>query len=318
MKAGKIPYHPDGDADDWQTVEGALDAIRGSRVSGPDPAASTNNGFALWDGTGGRTLKDAGYTQIPTAAIADDAVTYAKMQNISAQFRMLGRNSASAGNTEEVTFTQFLDWVGSAANGDMLYRTGGSWARLGKGTERQVLTMVSDVPVWSAPNVMVVAAGALSSQATLDVPLAANDMYEIDLINVVPATDNVGLWMRFSQSSSFLSGASDYGWGHQSAGTNFEDEADDAIELTGGLGNVSSEGVQAMTVRIFRPGVSSFTKSALWSYGGRDAASPTNAYGGNGAGKLLANTDAIDGVRFFFSSGDIASGYYAARYYRFT
>ncbi len=59
MKAGKIPYHPDGDADDWQTVEGALDSLRGSRVSGPDPAASTDHALARWDGSGGRTLQDS-------------------------------------------------------------------------------------------------------------------------------------------------------------------------------------------------------------------------------------------------------------------
>jgi hypothetical protein len=35
--------------------------------------------------------------------------------------------------------------------------------------------------------------------------------------------------------------------------------------------------------------------------------------GNNGSGTLLLNTDTIDGVRFFFSSGDIASGRYAVR-----
>lgn len=62
MKAGKIPYHPDGDADDWQTVEGALDGLRGSRVSGPTPASSTDNALARWDGTDGRTLQNSAAT----------------------------------------------------------------------------------------------------------------------------------------------------------------------------------------------------------------------------------------------------------------
>ena len=84
------------------------------------------------------------------AGHVDDSVTYAKVQNISAQFRVLGRNSASAGDTEEVTFSQFLDWVGSAANGDILYRTGGAWARLAIGSATNVLTVASSLPSWAA------------------------------------------------------------------------------------------------------------------------------------------------------------------------
>jgi len=39
--------------------------------------------------------------------IANDAVTYAKMQNISATARVLGRNTVGAGDAEEITETQF-------------------------------------------------------------------------------------------------------------------------------------------------------------------------------------------------------------------
>lgn len=46
-----------------------------------------------------------GFGTIATAGIADDAVTYAKMQNISATSRILGRITAGAGDTEELTAT---------------------------------------------------------------------------------------------------------------------------------------------------------------------------------------------------------------------
>lgn len=39
--------------------------------------------------------------------IANDAVTYAKMQNVSATDRVLGRSTAGAGDVEEITFTSF-------------------------------------------------------------------------------------------------------------------------------------------------------------------------------------------------------------------
>ena len=41
-----------------------------------------------------------------TGQIADDAVTYAKMQNVSATNRFLGRITAGAGDEEELTPTQ--------------------------------------------------------------------------------------------------------------------------------------------------------------------------------------------------------------------
>jgi hypothetical protein len=77
-------------------------------------------------------------------------ITYAKMQNISATQRILGRNTAGAGSTEEVTFTQFLDWVGSPANGDILYRAAGVWTRLPVSTDGFVLTLASGLPTWAA------------------------------------------------------------------------------------------------------------------------------------------------------------------------
>lgn len=45
-------------------------------------------------------------SQIATTHIADDAVTYSKMQNVSATARLLGRISAEAGNVEELTAAQ--------------------------------------------------------------------------------------------------------------------------------------------------------------------------------------------------------------------
>lgn len=44
-------------------------------------------------------------TKLGTAALADDAVTYAKLQNVSATDRLLGRSSAGAGNVEEIPLT---------------------------------------------------------------------------------------------------------------------------------------------------------------------------------------------------------------------
>jgi hypothetical protein len=53
-------------------------------------------------------------TGLVTAGIVDDAVTYAKIQNVSAQQRFLGRLSSGAGNIEELTPGQTLAMLNSA------------------------------------------------------------------------------------------------------------------------------------------------------------------------------------------------------------
>lgn len=89
---------------------------------------------------------------VGTTEIADDAVTYAKIQNVSATSRALGRNTAGAGDTEEVTLSQILDWIGSAAQGDILYRGATAWARLAAGTSGNVLQTngAGANPSWAA------------------------------------------------------------------------------------------------------------------------------------------------------------------------
>jgi hypothetical protein len=94
---------------------------------------------------------NVGTGDIATANIAADAVTYAKMQNVSATSRVLGRKTASAGDVEECTLSEVLDFIGSAARGDILVRGASTWARLPKGTSAQVLTMGADDPTWATP-----------------------------------------------------------------------------------------------------------------------------------------------------------------------
>lgn len=95
---------------------------------------------------------DAVWGTVATAGIANDAVTYAKLQNISAQFRVLARKSASAGDAEETTLSELLDFIGSAARGDILYRGSSAWARLAAGTTGNLLQTggAAGDPSWAA------------------------------------------------------------------------------------------------------------------------------------------------------------------------
>jgi hypothetical protein len=126
------------------------------------PSSSVASEVALFDGATGKLLKRATGTGIAVVTsgvlssgqlsgdatttgaglavtIAADAVTYAKMQNVSATSRILGRKTSGAGDVEECTLSETLDFIGSAAQGDILCRGSSGWVRLGAGTSGYVL-----------------------------------------------------------------------------------------------------------------------------------------------------------------------------------
>jgi hypothetical protein len=87
---------------------------------------------------------------VSTTKVVDKAITYAKIQNVSATSRILGRKTAAAGVIEECTLSEILDFIGSAAQGDILYRGAAGWARLGAGNVGQVLKTqgAGANPIW--------------------------------------------------------------------------------------------------------------------------------------------------------------------------
>lgn len=82
---------------------------------------------------------DATIDNTGALTIANDAVTYAKIQNITTTQRALGRNTAGAGDTEEITASQLLDWLGNT-RGAVLYRGASDWAILAPGDAGYSLT----------------------------------------------------------------------------------------------------------------------------------------------------------------------------------
>lgn len=135
------------------STTGTLSISSGKTLTVPLNAtvSNTNTGDQTITLTGDVTGSGTGSF---VTTIANDAVTYAKMQNVSAQFRVLGRKSSGTGDTEECTLSEVLDFVGSAAQGDILYRGASTWTRLGAGTSGNFLQTqgASANPQWAAGN----------------------------------------------------------------------------------------------------------------------------------------------------------------------
>ncbi len=89
---------------------GALSVIGRSANSSGDPgdiSAVAASASVLRES--GSTI---GFGTVATAGIADDAVTYAKIQDVSATDRLLGRDTASSGIIEELSVSSGLEFTG--------------------------------------------------------------------------------------------------------------------------------------------------------------------------------------------------------------
>ena len=81
--------------------------------------------------------------------VADNSINFAKLQDLSATALVIGRKSAGGGDPEEVSLTELLDFIGSAAHGDMLYRGAGAWSRLPAGANgRGLRARGAAAPTW--------------------------------------------------------------------------------------------------------------------------------------------------------------------------
>lgn len=117
----------------------ALLAIAAADVSGLATVATTGaaanvSGLAAVATSG--SAADLTVGTLPIARIADDAVTYAKLQNVSATDRLLGRDTAGAGDVEELTVGGGLEFTGTGiqrsalAGGDVTAPAGSAVASI--------------------------------------------------------------------------------------------------------------------------------------------------------------------------------------------
>ncbi len=123
--------------------------VSGQVLTTAGAGANPSWGYAVQNGDKGDITTSANGA---TWTIDAGAVTYADIQNISATQRVLGRNTAGAGVTEEVSASGVLDWIGST-QGQILFRGASGWSVLSPGTAGHLLSTggAGANPSWIAP-----------------------------------------------------------------------------------------------------------------------------------------------------------------------
>ena len=167
---------------------------------------------------------------VTTAKIVNDNVTYAKIQNVSATSRILGRKSVGVGDVEEATLSEVLDFIGSAAQGDILYRGASAWARLPAGTNGQLLRTngAAANPSWQSVPVQGTSQAFSGSSITFTSIPATAKMITIPVAQMGTAS-SVSVLIRLGTSSGVVT------TGYQSAGSNFQKDSG-----TGGDGSTDN------------------------------------------------------------------------------
>jgi hypothetical protein len=123
--------------------------------------------------------------------------------------------------------------------------------------------------------------------------------------NIIPVTDSVILRARFSESGTFQTGGSYYGFSHiADAGTGTNTNSANNIELTDSMGNANGEGT-GLQLFLYSP-----TNTTIGTFTTHQASSrnPAGAHSGRHGTGTANTSNAHDGIRFFLSSGNFASG----------
>jgi hypothetical protein len=163
---------------------------------------------------------------VTTLKIIDEAVTYAKIQDVSATARILSRRTAGAGVIEESTISQILNFLAGAAQGDIIYRNATDWVVLPAGTAGQYLQTAGAGadPAWAdvsgggdTGSLLIVPQSCYSwmvgyntSNAFDIVPLAGGSSPTVGfnvLVKNTAHTDNL-----YGTIASQASSGSDFGW----------------------------------------------------------------------------------------------------------
>lgn len=121
-----------------------------------------------------------------TLTVDNDAVTYAKMQNVSAASKLLGRGDSGSGDPQEITLGTNLSMSGTtlnAAGGAGTTTFSQQTVDFGSTGEVQAITTIADASILSTHEPM--AAMAYKATGTRDLDELEMDQFEVKAGNIV-------------------------------------------------------------------------------------------------------------------------------------
>ena len=124
---------------------------------------------------------------------------------------------------------------------------------------------------------------------------------------VIPVNDTVDFRFRVFTGGTLQSGASDYGTGaYGDGGTDYNDNGMSMIELQPSIGNSSAAGEGASVFGYIHNPMSSTQQTRMDFISQRGA--PSSTHGLRMGGGHVNTSEANNGISFFLSSGNFASG----------
>jgi len=219
-----------------------------------------------------------------------------------------------AGLTSSTTELNQLDAI---TRGSILYgNSSGATARLAKGAADTVLTSNGTDISWAAAAVsggggteFIASSGAISNAATVDFTgfdSSKYDSYQFRFIDFLPVTDSAAPLARTSSDTSnhsYDSGSNDY---DEILADNRRQSSGYVVFAT--VGNQSSEGINVI-MTIHNPHTTKFTKvttdTGVWV---SDQGGVRQTQVNNNSGFVRREEAQVNAIRFFYDSGNIASG----------
>jgi hypothetical protein len=203
------------------------------------------------------------------------------------------------------------------AQGDIIYPSSSSaLANLTPGTSGKQLQTggAAANPSWEWPGHHLIETITASTDATIDFETSIDstfDEYQIHIVDLVPATDDEELHLRYQIGAAWKSGSTDYSYNGDISANALSSNGAAQILLGvpsagNGVGNASGESLSGVITITNPASTAAFKKAvAVFTYTRSAGDFPMM---GTMAGQYDTDTGAVTGFRLLMSSGNITSG----------
>tara|TARA_R110000851_G_scaffold8264_2_gene31869 strand:+ start:8074 stop:9033 length:960 start_codon:yes stop_codon:yes gene_type:complete len=290
-------------------LNNALVALASNSSGASAPSTTYANQF--WYETDTNKLQirneaNSAWIEIATLDQSGNAV-----QSITTAGLTLGSTAISATGAE-------INQLDGITRGSILYgNASGATSRLAAGGAGTVLSSDGTDISWAAASgggggtEFIASSGAISNAATVDFTAfdsSKYDSYEFRFIDFLPVTDSAeprAITSSDTSNPSYDTGSSDYN--QRLSGASSQVAAYGEI-IMATVGNQSSEGLNAI-ITIHNPHTTKFTKvstdTGVWV---SDQGGPRQTQVNNYSGFVRREEAQVNAIRFYWSSGNIASG----------